>query len=1274
MVRADVCTQSPLPWVQGGNMIQRLFCICVLVAFCFGCGGGGESGIPSERPTITADGYGVDAVIANATVEVFSWQGGAAGEKLGQGSTDAEGYYSITLQAQRQPILLQLSGGHYIEEASGRRVNLKADQRLYAVTYYSGEPITVMVTPITNLAAGLSSYMVANAGYNAENAITFATSAMTGIFGFNCLETYPINITEQESLTDHLSDGHLYGFFTAAISSWTAAISETNGQQAHSTYNSIYLAQLMHNDISADGALDGRGLNSRGEDISLFAGSVAMDSQVYRQMIGHHVIRAAGSDYNATGLSVEDVVEKAHGFSQRVNDIFGNEAPLALDTEGPAVYQTEPLGRYYTGTISYPFLIEDLVGVASIQVNLDENELDVDLPDQTSTNVVLNIDTAAYSDGEHILRVVSSDYLGNTSEHTLTLYTNNTGVTLTGITSAGLTRTNPFVLTGTYQESTGSSLTEIRVGDQIAAFSAADNTWSCSVVLQPGRNNFSIEASDNIGNIVQIATTVDYDQMRPLIYTGDDHGYHRFYIGGPEYDNTTSLILHDENPGDPLYFNYYTTSLGGVGVTIEDLKAAEIPFFRFSLSDPDDNGISTPTTEMTVNMIYRLSGAIRSEMQLYPISGSPDEFLIPLVTEYLGQFYNSSDEDVHSITVSTADAAGNTVSKTFTFKAHVASPKVTASSLNANSVISVYSWEQGTKGALVANGRTDQNGAVTLPVFAAATPVLIELTGGSYREFSTGGNISMDDRNLQAVANYNGEDLLVSVTPLTHAAAALASFEIGEGAQTRDAIQEANERISAIYGVDILATPIVDITDSTNATTVCSDPYKYTFILAGLSHWARNAAQANGTQSLDFYNSTLLAMRMASDIAYDGLLNNAESFGSVAIDPAVYQYGFGDAILAAVAGQLNATMLTTVDFISTTVSPDFTVGNNAFNVAFTNRADLYGRTVTVQRAVITNDDDQAILLRVEGSGSQNSVLHNYYDSRRRAMVKETISYQYRAQHTTINRKSAAPIRWTDWVPISSYETYQSGVWTPHPLPPVEESTYYTEIDVLPGNFVVDWHNLISEPQGDVFYMAIGRCSQVYSGGGGSSQSALGCAEGTVQWGDYRIGVDAYTYLYATQTSWSGNMPSNPASLSGRPTESDFSGEIATPKIQRYISHTYAYIDGPNVDVVDHSQTYQFGGTARILSSEGAPFPASNGYYIIPPMQTVVLLKELSLPTLPVYATGNPGPQWQTFDRSVEWSINKGVAYSLCQSVDVTVASQSPHYMTTQTESAVYTIQ
>src|SRR3990172_11488807 len=207
---------------------------------CGGGGGGGDtSSLPPLRPTGLVDGNAVDAVIVGGTVNVYGFSGGVKGELLGSAVTDDEGFYSLDLRATSQAILIEISGGSYIEEASGRSVSLDDGQVLRAVNdYESGKPVNIMITPLTNLAAGLIENKINN-GANLENAITEASTAISTIFGLDILSTYPRNITDVRNATVALTDEHLYGFWTAAISSWTARASTQNGTPAHTVWTSI---------------------------------------------------------------------------------------------------------------------------------------------------------------------------------------------------------------------------------------------------------------------------------------------------------------------------------------------------------------------------------------------------------------------------------------------------------------------------------------------------------------------------------------------------------------------------------------------------------------------------------------------------------------------------------------------------------------------------------------------------------------------------------------------------------------------------------------------------------------------------------------------------------------------------------------------------------------------------------------------------------------------------------------------------------------------------
>lgn len=1240
---------------------------CLFVAACGGDGGGGGGDLAPPRPITNANGYAVDAVIEGGTVTVYSWENGVKGAILGTAVTDENGYYDISLQSGAQPILLELTGGAYTEEASGRRISLKVDQVLRAVVNYGGDDISIMVTPYTNLATALATFYIEKAGYNVENAITSAISEVTGTTVFNILTEYPVNITLPESQTDNLTDGHMYGFFCAALSSWMAAVSEDNGTTIHSTYNSIYLAQLMYQDLVYDGVLNGYGQLASGRPGNILVGSTVLDSQAYRLQIGHHIIIAASADYNATGLTVEDVLTQAEQFSQRVNALFGFVDPLPLDNEGPTVYQTEPIGQQYRGTIDYSFRMVDPVGIDIIAVSIDGDYLPSAIsPAATDETVTVTINTDAYDDGDHILQIEASDLLGNQSINELAVTINNSGILLNLNETPSVTNAAAVEISGSY-ETTGTAIESITVNDSPATIQQANNTFSALFVLLNGTNTIETVATDNIGNETSVTRIVDCDRVSPEIETGDDHGYHQFYIGEGE---VTRLVLQDENPGYPLYFTYETTSLNGVPVNKIDLLTAGIPFFIFTIDDPEDNGVLTQVEDLSVQMTYYRPGADPTSRTLTPTEDDADTFIIPLVTEYLGDdFYQSDEDDIHTITVRVTDQAGNATAKIFTFKVFVETGALTINSLNTQSAINVYAFDSATRGGIIATSQTDNDGAAVLKIFSEDRPILIELTGGSYIETGTGSRVQLTaGQYLSAVVNYAGENMSVSISPLTRVAEALTTFSAGSYATTQEAITAANTTLSDIYGVDIVGANIIDIGDATHAAAVASESHRHSFILAGLSLWTRSAAEQNGAYSQQFFNSILLAERMAADIANDGSLNGGQMFGSVAIDSNVYQAGFGQSIMDAINSYRNMTQLGVDDHIGSGINAS-DAGDEiaALDVGFEQRSTTLNREVLSTEYRLQNTQDKNLLVNFTNTGPQSNCTHTFYDAVRIHTIQENRAYSYRARWAT---SYASGPEYADWVWISNYEEYETGQWHTRNLSPTEGITSSHYSDSLPNSYTQDWYNFMSVTAGDVYmssYPAVlGVQFQAFvdfringaDGQHASSKVMYSYLQDLVIAGEYPIDV----LVGYRDENWIGVL---------RPR---YESETLSPEIQRSFSATYETIDGPRNEITaNNSNIHALSARMEFENGFGGPATTLMGYYVIPPGGTLVVRKYINTPNIGLYSGGEPSYTATTFDQGLTYVIDKSISVNYMIGEDVASITQMPIYSMAYSANRTYPI-
>lgn len=891
------------------HLFAFLLLLPLLVSGCGGSGGGSDT--PPERPTSAVSGRAVDALIRNGTVTVYSWRGGSRGAELGSGRTDDEGHYEIEIQAEDQPILVQIEGGTYTEEASGQDVSLRDGEQLLAVTNYtSGEPIDVMLTPYTTLQTALAEYNVAQ-GVETNNAIAQATSTIAGITGIDILGTVPIDITDPSHQdTTTLTDEIYYGFLTAGLSAWTRSINEAAGREGHSAYTSIQLALIMYRDLKLDGVLNGRGLSASGNaEVDLAVGPQELGPTIYRRQIALGVLHAGAGDYNATAMTPDMLLERANQFASRVNPVFANEPPLPIDEEGPQVSRVDAVGSLYGGVIDYTVDVVDTVGVVQVSAMLDGTPV-ATINEPNGREVTFSIDTTGFADGDHVFRIEAIDQLNNVATAEWTLRTDNTGASL-AVTSDLITNHQEYILRGTYSDPL-SDIERITVNG-VEAGVHDDGTWSHTVTLAPGENEFTARAVDALGNESAIESTILYDGAAPVISTPEGHSQAEFRIG----DTTVTRRLQDDTPQqEPIFLSPYTVSLDGTPIEEDGLAAADIPFYRVSVADLEQQGVFTASEDLQYQVSYEIAGRTQTEQSVQPasVTNGAATILIPLATEILGdQWLQASPDERHDLTLTATDEAGNAASRSFSFYAYFDFPTVTITSPVVGGSATMYRFINGEKGGEVGSCSLGDTGSCSFAAFTDAdAPVIVEITGGSYREYGTGSEISLgSDDALQAVSLFQDTDTSISVTPLTHAAVGHAQDAIDDGAAEADAVAAANTALSDAYGVDIVGVVPANPSDPANASPQITPELRYGFILAGLSSWTMDAAlESGGSQAT--YNSVLFGERMRQDLAADGLLdgsagNEALWFGNISLHPNVYRAEIARQILYVSETGQNAT-------------------------------------------------------------------------------------------------------------------------------------------------------------------------------------------------------------------------------------------------------------------------------------------------------------------------------------------------------------------------------
>ncbi len=424
------------------SKIVRLFTSVMLVLFLANCGGSGGASdggsLPPPIPTGSVAGTAHDNVLVGSTITAYDYSTGAKGAVLGTATTNDNGNYSLSLQVETRPVLLEATGGYYVEEASEyrngtthrRQVNLQDGQVLQAVVNYStGSAITTQLTVFTHLAAGLASYRI-KTGTAVASAISSANSDISSFIGFNIVTVKPLDVTNSNNATAFPTNGHLYGFLSAAISDWTMYVSNQNGQTTdnntmHTYYNSINFAQLAFNDIVADGVLDGMGLDNTNQPVHLSFGIVPITAHVYRHALAAHMIQFADtSPNNATGITGGNIGQYAANTSQYSGTIFGNNAPIAFTNNGKPVLSITPF--------TSPSWIRKIATVnASVSTQgTSSNVFAIDGNNIAASSLTFTFDTHSYTDGTHSLTLNALDSYGLISAASISVNIDNTPPTL----------------------------------------------------------------------------------------------------------------------------------------------------------------------------------------------------------------------------------------------------------------------------------------------------------------------------------------------------------------------------------------------------------------------------------------------------------------------------------------------------------------------------------------------------------------------------------------------------------------------------------------------------------------------------------------------------------------------------------------------------------------------------------------------------------------------------------------------------------------------------
>ncbi|WP_208846174.1 hypothetical protein, partial [Aliivibrio finisterrensis] len=125
-------------------------------------------------PQWTVTGQAVANNISGASVRVFAIEAGTKGTDVTHtvGTTDVNGAFSMAIVPTSLPVMMEITGGSYVDEATGMTLN---NSTLTAVLPEIARRDVVTVSPLTDIAAKVAATDLTVAGINAANALIAST-------------------------------------------------------------------------------------------------------------------------------------------------------------------------------------------------------------------------------------------------------------------------------------------------------------------------------------------------------------------------------------------------------------------------------------------------------------------------------------------------------------------------------------------------------------------------------------------------------------------------------------------------------------------------------------------------------------------------------------------------------------------------------------------------------------------------------------------------------------------------------------------------------------------------------------------------------------------------------------------------------------------------------------------------------------------------------------------------------------------------------------------
>ncbi len=193
---------------------MRLCLVFGVVLLQAGCGGGGGGGTAGGSGSNVISGIASKGPLSNSTIRVYQLNAdGSRGGQLGANTpTNTDGSYSVNIGGYSGAVLVEASGGTYVDEATGTPNTALATPLRTALSNISGNA-TVAVTPLTEMAVKLAE---ASGGMTKANIETAQGQVQQNVAnGIDIVKTLPADALNTPATAS--SDQKEYGILLAAV-------------------------------------------------------------------------------------------------------------------------------------------------------------------------------------------------------------------------------------------------------------------------------------------------------------------------------------------------------------------------------------------------------------------------------------------------------------------------------------------------------------------------------------------------------------------------------------------------------------------------------------------------------------------------------------------------------------------------------------------------------------------------------------------------------------------------------------------------------------------------------------------------------------------------------------------------------------------------------------------------------------------------------------------------------------------------------------------------